>query len=462
MKIRNKIALIYTTITATLFLTVFISIFYFANQYKEKEFYQRLRERANIAAQTLLEEDEVNASIYNEIRDKHLQALPDERELIIPVEELNVKNNLDYATDLSPEFIDEILRNGYAESENIDFYSVGIFYDDNQGDFIVVISATDKYGAAKLDNLNKTMFVAFLASLGVIFIVGIYYSHQVLKPISTITKEVNNIRASNLHLRLPAVGKKDELVELAITFNNMLDRLETSFEIQSNFVSNASHELKNPLTVILGEAEVALKKERSSMEYVQALSTIEKEAQRLDYLVDSLLRMAQTEYDNKGLIIEEIRIDELVIDVKEDAIKHFPNNKISLDLDGLPEEEEQIIIQGNRSLIRMVLSNIIGNACKFSENKEVKIKLSATQRDISIVITDQGVGIPDNELKNIYEPFFRASNVRSFKGFGIGLPMAQKIIRIHGGQLVVHSTEGIGTIATITLPNARQAVSIAR
>lgn len=172
------------------------------------------------------------------------------------------------------------------------------------------------------------------------YLLGRFYAKEIMMPISNITQRVNDISATNLHLRLDIKNKKDELGQLASTFNTMLDRLETSFEIQSNFISNASHELKNPLTAILGEIEISQNKERTADEYKTSLNKIEVEAARLDVLISSLLKLAQTEFDNKGLIIEPIRIDELLLSVKQNFNNIHPENNIVFDFSLLPENPD--------------------------------------------------------------------------------------------------------------------------
>ena len=477
MKIRNKIALIFTLITASLLLIAFILIFYFAHLYTENDFYQRLKERATIAAQALLEKDEMSSSIYDDIRKRHLQTLPQEQEQIVSISRIEESARADslkeqpnvlvfqrlikelskgdeYLNQFPSSFFERIISKEYAQAKKHDTYYVGIPYSDNQGDFIVVMSAVDKYGQSKLGNLLRVLIAIFFASLGVIYVMGSYYARQILKPISRITTKANQISAMNLHVRLEAGHKKDELTQLAMTLNNMLDRLETSFDIQRSFVNNASHELKNPLTAILGEVEITLRHERSKQDYIRSLKTVEKEATRLELLVKSLLRLAETDHGKKGLTIESLRVDELLLGVKDDLDSINPNNNITFDFATFPGDPDQLIIQGNRSLLKMVFTNIMDNACKFSNNSAVIIKIKADHVNVKIEIIDYGVGVPQNELKSIVEPFFRASNARNFKGFGIGLPLANKIIKIHGGQLIISSTEGSGTIVLIILPSS--------
>lgn len=283
-----------------------------------------------------------------------------------------------------------------------------------------------------------------------------------MMPISNITQRVNDISATNLHLRLDIKNKKDELGQLASTFNTMLDRLETSFEIQSNFISNASHELKNPLTAILGEIEISQNKERTADEYKTSLNKIEVEAARLDVLISSLLKLAQTEFDNKGLIIEPIRIDELLLSVKQNFNNIHPENNIVFDFSLLPENPDALIIQGNKSLLSIAFSNVLDNAGKFSGNQKVIIKIETTSKTVQITITDMGMGIPKDELKNIFEPFYRATNVRGVKGFGVGLPLTYRIVKLHSGQLQIDSDVEKGTVVKFSFPNQEQHITILR
>ena len=456
MKIRSKITLIFTLTTCTLLLATFVSIYYFAKVYSEKEFYEHLSKRAKIEADFFLKAEELDSLTFNEVQKEHLLHLTNEHAYVVP------KSNFSSLPESILSFASTITDNEAVTQKINDTAYLGIIHSYHQSDFIVIVSAIDEHGINLLHSLKNILLIAFVTCSIIIFIVGVFQAKQVLIPISGIVKRANEIRASNLHLRLETGENNDELSELSSTFNNMLDRLETSFEIQSNFVSNASHELKNPLTAILGEVEVALRKQRTVDEYIASLNTIEKESNRLEILVKCLLELAQADHDNKGLIIESIRIDELMLIVKSDIDKIKPENQISFDFSELPETAECLIVQGSQSLLRMVLNNIVENACKFSTNKPVKIKISANENWVEIEVDDKGIGIPPQELKNIFEHFFRASNARAFNGFGIGLPLAQKVIKIHGGSLIINSKEGVGTNVKIRLPNYRQAVSIDR
>lgn len=454
MKIRDKITLIFTLLTGSLLLIIFLAIYYFSHVYTKNEFFLKIEERTKVAAQVYLERDEMNADEYAKVQVNHLQILPDEHDLLIPVETIHAGKWSD-TLGLPPGFLEEILEDQYAQAKNGSRYYTGIFYKDNQGDFLIVVSARDQSGTGQMRRLLNILILSFLLGLVLTYFVGVFYSNRILSPISSISEKANEISATNLHLRLNTTSARDELDELATTFNHMLDRLETSFETQNNFINNASHELRNPLTAILGETEISLNKERSGPEYRHSLGTIQKEAQRLDLLVNSLLKLAQTGMEDKRLIITPLRIDELLIEVKQHLDSVRPENQIKLDFSELPEESDFLLIQGNESLLTVALNNILDNACKFSDNKEVIVRIKGDKNQVTVSVKDEGVGIPESDIRKITETFFRADNARAFKGFGVGLPLANKIIKIHGGKTTIRSEIGQGTEVIIAFPNYR-------
>lgn len=453
MKIRNRITLIFTLLTGSLLITVFVFIYYFSYRYTENEFFERLRGRTNIVAQSHLERDELSARIFEDIRKKHFQILPDEQEAVLRVDVVERKIiQGDSSQNFPWHFLNEIFDRQYAELKTGTMYHTGILYADNEGEFIVVVSAKNLYGLAKIRNLRNTLIIALMSGLTVVFLIGRFYAGKVLDPIADITVRANEISATNLHLRLETGDNRDELSELSLTFNNMLDRLETSFEVQTRFVNNASHELKNPLTGILAATEVVLQRERSPEEYKRSLFVIEKEALRLDVLVSNLLKLAQANENSGEFFNDSIRADELVLDVKQSIDAIYPENKVVFDFSKLPAQSESLIFQGNESLLKIAFTNIIDNACKFSMGKEVNVSVASSRRMVEISVQDRGVGIPENELRDITEPFYRASNARGFKGYGIGLSLAQKIIKLHGGTMKIHSKELVGTDVFVSLP----------
>ena len=149
-----------------------------------------------------------------------------------------------------------------------------------------------------------------------------------------------------------------------------------------------------------------------------------------------------------------LRLDEVLYTVKETVDNIIPKNKVVIDLSLMPEDQQKLVVKGNQQLLELALVNIVINGCKYSMNKPVLVSLAATDTKLVITIEDNGVGIPKEEIAYIYEPFFRASNTGSFKGYGIGLPLSRNIVRLHNGELDVRSEENKGTTVKIKLPLA--------
>ncbi|GAB3197140.1 signal transduction histidine kinase [Pontibacter aydingkolensis] len=445
MTFRTRLTITFTTLVAAIIVVISLFIYFFSERYTRNEFMTRLCERAFIAAQVYLEEDELSRRSFEKVRNQFLEKLPEEVVYI-------------YSKDREPAFmLDTVALNTtdsifdyIDENQSIEFKMngrqwIGLSYSDNQGEFYILISAVDRYGQSKLLNLQRVLIICFLCSIFSVYVVGRFLSRQVLRPIAAIVQQVNKIRASNLHLRLQQPGDKDEVSELSRTFNQMLDRLEVSFEMQKNFISNASHELRNPLTAISGEIEVALLRQRSPEEYIASLEILHKETNRLEKLTSDLLNLAQTGFDEAEVRQEEIRLDELAMD----CAAEFRQYNLRFLMEQMPDSPQSLTIRGNYSLLRIAVLNVLENAFKFSDNQEVLFELKAREKKVILNVHDKGIGIPADDLPHIFQPFYRGSNARGRKGTGIGLSLTEKIVKLHSGFVTVTSDEEKGTCLSI-------------
>ncbi|HSK12175.1 MAG TPA: HAMP domain-containing sensor histidine kinase, partial [Phnomibacter sp.] len=183
-----------------------------------------------------------------------------------------------------------------------------------------------------------------------------------------------------------------------------------------------------------------------------SIGTILSQAERLKHITKSLLQLAQSGFDGSKQEMKALRVDELLLKAKETVDELHPGNKIRYDFSLLPENHELLQVNGNAALLQLAFSNIFINALKYSNNQQVDVAIGATDTRIVIAVKDRGIGIPPNELPYIFDPFFRASNTRDFKGYGIGLPLTRNILRIHQGEIKVSSEPGNGTLIELTLP----------
>lgn len=452
MKIQNRITLIFTILTAGIIVALSVFIYIFAFDSTSRSFFHRLEVRADIVGHAGLHENKSQTSIYYDIKEKHLGDLPNEEHRIIKDGEIDKLNRIKRNLPLPPTFYDQIIRNEPARFFRNDTSYVGLKIKGNGENIVIISSAVDLYGLEEMRNLKSLLLTGFLISLVFVFTFGRLFSKQIFLPIRRIIRNVKGISAHNLNQRLTIEGNKDEIADLSKTFNDMLDRLEITFEIQNNFVSNASHEFRTPLTVISGEAQLGISLSETSQLSKDSFQTILRESEKLDLLTNSMLSLAQTGFDGKKEQWNHLRIDELILSVKGTADQIMPDNKINVNFDHLPDDEYKLVVNGNETLLKAAFANIVLNSCKYSDNKPVEVVIEADQKNVIVTIIDEGIGIPDRELGQIFIPFFRASNTRKYKGYGIGLPLSNNIIKMHQGSIVVDSTVGVGTKFEIHLP----------
>ena len=448
MKIRDKIALIFVAVTAITLLLLSIFIYLFSIYHTHRFFFTRLKVRASIALEAYSTSTQSHFDAVKELRDRHLQQLPDEKEYVVKYDSLTQKWDVSTAPVLPAPFYEEVLLNGYAEYDLNFIHYVGI-YNRQYSQFIGVSSAYDEEGADQVQSLLNLLVVGFVLGCVLAYLLGRSLAYWVIKPVADIISEVNRINASNLDKRLTSAKGEDEIAALAQTFNSMLDRLHTAFQLQSNFISNASHELRTPLTSILGESEIILSGERDGEDYVRSIKMMRSEAEKLNDLVGSLLNLSQVGYDGKRQMLEEVSIDLLLMKIKKQIDKRFPGNHLNIVVKEVPENPDALVLMCIPAWIELAFLNIVNNAIKYSDNKEVLVTLSVAKEELIIRISDLGIGISQTDLQHVFELFFRGSNSQSYIGHGIGLPLADKIIRLHGGEIIMESEPGKGTTVTV-------------
>jgi len=303
-----------------------------------------------------------------------------------------------------------------------------------------------------MKKLETILVIVCLISLFLFFIAGWFYSGRALKPISDVVNKVEDISITSLNLRVFEGNGTDEIGRLAITFNKMLDRLETAFGMQKNFIANASHELRTPLTSINGQLEVLMMKDRSTTEYKSALGSVLDDIKSLINLSNRLLLIARTSAEGPMSFNKKIRIDEILWQSQEEIIRFNNDYRINISIDDSLTDSDQMIVVGDESLLKVAVSNIIDNACKYSDDHTVDIKFRHIEKSIEIKFKDKGIGISEEDIKKIFEPFYRGANTISISGTGIGLPLVNQIIKNHNGTVEISSLIGKGTIVTVLLP----------
>jgi heavy metal sensor kinase len=266
--------------------------------------------------------------------------------------------------------------------------------------------------------------------------------------------------AANLNQRLPNPQTKDELEDLAAGFNELLTRVQESFERQRRFTGDASHQLRTPLAAVLGQIEVALRRERPVGEYQRVLTLVQKQAEQLRHIVEMLLFLARAEGEAKLPNLESFDLAPWLKEHLQTWSGHPRHGDLRVDGGSA---EKALCVQSHPPLLGQLVDNLLDNACKYSvPGKPINLQLRNEKNDVVLAVEDSGCGIPAEDLPHIFEPFYRSPRARQSRlsGTGLGLAVAKRIAEAFGGNLTVQSTVGQGSRFQFRLPQKNQVTAI--
>jgi len=286
-------------------------------------------------------------------------------------------------------------------------------------------------------------------ALAAVAAAGWVLTGRALAPVDAMVAAARRIGAEDLSRRLAAQSRDDELGRLAAVLNDMLARLEHSFTAVRNFSADAAHELRTPLTILKGEIEVALRTAPGPVEARQVLESCQEEVDRLTALVEDLLFLARADAGAVDRPLEPVDLAAVVDDVTP-ALRTLAERAAVLLTVSKPE---RAIVQGSAPMLFRLLFNLADNAIKYAgTGRRVEVAVSADDRTGAIEVRDDGPGIPAEDQAHIFDRFYRADPARTRGGTGLGLALARSIVLIHGGQITLESSPGVGTIFRVLLP----------
>ena len=297
----------------------------------------------------------------------------------------------------------------------------------------------------------RKIFVATMASLFVFAVImGWFMARRAVAGVETVTQTARQISEGSLKERVPVKKHKDEIDQLAITFNQMLDRIQTLVTGIREMSDNIAHDLKSPITRIRGISEVTLTTDASEKEYeTMAASTIE-ECDRLLDMINTMLVISKTDAGVNLLDTKEIDIASVV----RDACELFQSPAEDKDLKLVCDVPGNFSILGDIRLIQRMIANLLDNAIKYTPSEgRVNVSIDAkSEQKVAITVNDTGIGISKEDLPHIFERFYRCDPSRSQAGTGLGLSFARTVARVHGGDIAVTSIPNQGSTFTVTLP----------
>ncbi|WP_345955739.1 ATP-binding protein [Mucilaginibacter sp. PAMB04168] len=444
MKIKTRLSLYFTLISCGALLFVLLGVYIAFYTFSKDDFTNRLSDRIKVASKLYLEADEISKDSLVQVQQQYLEKLPDE---VIRVYDesnrsaFNATNGIYWKDDI----IKQVRKEGQIEYEEGKRQVLGKYYKDNQGNFVIMASAIDRNFSNRTIRLGKIAAVFFVIFSTALFFAGQWLAKNTLQPIQKVVGQMRQVQSSNLHLRIQSNKNKDEIAELISNFNSLLERLQNAFELQQSFVSNASHELRTPLTSILGEVDVALDKQRTVEEYERVLRSVSTDAMHLQDTITSLMELAQVDFNYTQALLSPLRIDELLWELQEHWLIKKGQGLVNVSFSNFPEDENELIIQGNKPLLHIAFNNIIDNAFKYSAGAPVGIRFDSSHNHVRITVTDTGPGIKPSDSELIFKSFYRADHTSEVPGTGVGLYIASKIIQLCNGTIQVVSDGVLGS-----------------
>jgi signal transduction histidine kinase len=452
MQIRTRLTLQFMLLGGMIMIVASLAIYFSSAGFRRDDFYNRLRSKARLTARLVIDADVPDTSQLKRIDKDFPYNLHNEKIVI-----LNYLNDIIFTTDPKNEII---IR--YDILEKIRLYQrmfynqgpyevLGTLYTNPEYRYVVLAAATDVEGLAHLKQLRLILLLVFVTCLLLFYFAGTLFAGRALKPINDVVSRVEEISITSLDLRVPEGNGNDEIGRLARNFNNMLQRLQVSFGMQKDFIANASHELRTPLTSINGQLEVLMIRDRTTEEYKATIASVLEDIKALINLTNRLLLLARTTSENQNTAKTPVRIDEVLWQVKDVLKKYNKGYHVNISLDPDLNDSDQMTVYGDEYLLRTAFLNIADNACKYSPDNQVDIKLRQSENSIEVAFRNTGAGISQTEINRILEPFYRSDKVKGIPGHGIGLTLVNQIVNIHRGKLEIVSTEGEGTEVTIRL-----------
>ncbi len=451
MKIATRTALTYALLTAGI-LFMFAYVLYFVSEKnRNDEFNDRLGYKIIWRAEFIFDAD-IDGEKIKKLHERNKKML---NEADISV--YNSKKELIF-TDLPPSsknpyYLDQLIKTKKDKLtwQRRDRQYMAFRYEFNDENFYIIGSAVDVTGLAHIKEFRNDIIIIYIISVLVIFVTGFLFSYYTLKPLKDIIVQIRNISEHNLHKRLVVPKAKDEIYELTETFNSTFNRLEKSFSNHRQFVTTISHEFRTPLATLIAELELAKELNVTLEDYKLSIDNALQDATHASELSSALLDFARASYDVSQISFNDVRLDEILADAKVDLLQKTVDYKIGIHyMDNLADKDESNYdFYGNPYLLKIAFLNLMENACKYSADKSCRVEIEVENRILEIRFIDHGIGIAEKDQDKIFDLFYRGENKNYEKGNGIGLPIVRRIVEMHQGIILLHSSPGEGSIFRI-------------
>ena len=431
MTLKNRISLLVSLLFTILFGLASTLIFVLYSNFRKDEFRDRLEIKALSNIKLLVNVKEIDNQLLKMIDQNSINKLYDEKTLVFDSNYKLIYSSIDDAKiKWSIDDLKYLKKNKTFFKKQGNYEVYGVFYDTKDKDFYALISATDNFGQRRLLFLRYTLVVSYILFTCICWVITSITVKKLMSPLNAFHQKIKNINENNLDTRVTSKSNKDEIDLIANEFNFMMDRIEISYQRQKEFTAHASHELRTPLSRITSQIENVIADTKTSNERKSFLINILSDVNQLTELINSLLILSKI--DNKKHENNEVhRMDEILFSAIENLNKSYPEFVILFEIEENDDLDTALEINGNKNLLEIAISNVLKNACVYSDNKQAKVIISTQDNNLIISISNTGDTLNENEQKLLFQPFMRGKNSKGTSGFGLGLRIVQRILTLH-------------------------------
>lgn len=442
MKIGQKIMLYFASVGIILTGIFFIFIYTLVSEYRRSEFQQRLRDNAMTTLRFMAEAEDKDRQLLQSIDRFNINNLLQEKVLLYDenknlvysgIDDTEIVNSARILATLSPEV-------PTVETVEEEYEVVGTFLTLHDNTYYGIVKAYDIFGHSKLEYLRNVLIFSYLLFSGIVLITTYYISSQIVGPLRKMAMEISEIRLDSGRHSITVPDDRDEINFLARQFNELMKNLNEAFSFQKHLIHHVSHELKTPIAILVSNFE-KMEAEQDIAKLKRHLKSQKEDTHNLSNIINALLEISKAESGNVSGLWEPVRVDDLIYDLIDEIHIIRPEFSFEVQIDPSIDNEDRLTISGNKRLLNSAFMNLLVNCSNYSSDAKARIYIANDGRRLKIVFENRGEIISVQERQFLFQHFFRGTNSRGIRGFGLGLVLIHKIMELHNGR-VWYSSEG--------------------
>lgn len=437
ISLKQRFTIYFSILFSALLATVLIIVFTMFAQFRKNEFKQRLEEKASSTVALIADLNVSKQDVLSILDENSVDKLYVNRILVFDKDTNLIYSNVSGAARiLSATDLQTLKKKGsfFISKNQIDRYGIQYKFH-GKDEFYVLITAEDKSGHRHLWYLGYLLVGAFIVGTASVIILSRSLSGKILLPLKQIQQRITDISEQKLHLRLEETHSEDEIDKLSHAFNEMMDRIDSSYKQQKEFTNNASHELRTPVTRIIMQIQNLISLESHSDKTIQYLNSIMTDSNQIADTISSLLLLSGIDSVKISGFLPSCRLDEIIFDAIQFISKTYPDVHVLFNIDNQSESEIDMELKGDSNLLKIVFINLFKNAYLYSSDKQIKVNLLQANKILKVVITNNGEIILPGERQNLFKAFARGKNAHNIQGTGLGLRITERILNYHNALI---------------------------